>query len=58
MEDYAKKVSDEKLKEKDIQTATNLLKNGASVSLVVKSIPTLAQKDIEELSRKIDNNEI
>jgi predicted transposase/invertase (TIGR01784 family) len=58
MEDYAKKVSDEKLREKDIQTATNLLKNGVSVSLIANSIPTLAYEDIVELSRKIENNDI
>jgi predicted transposase/invertase (TIGR01784 family) len=58
MEEYAKKVSDEKLKENDIQTAINLLKNGASVSLIVNSIPTLTQEYVEELSRKIENNEI
>jgi hypothetical protein len=50
MEDY--------VKEKDIQTATNLLKNGVSVSLVANSISTLTQKDVEELNRKIENNEI
>jgi predicted transposase/invertase (TIGR01784 family) len=54
MEDYAA----EKVKEKDIQTATNLLKNGVSVSLIVNSIPTLTQNEVEELSRKVENNEI
>jgi hypothetical protein len=58
MEEYAKKVSDEKLKAKDIQTATNFLKNGASVSLVATSIENLTLEDVEELSRKIENNEI
>jgi hypothetical protein len=54
LEEYAA----EKVKANDIQTAINLLKNGASVSLVVNSIPTLTQKDVEELSCKIENNEI
>jgi hypothetical protein len=54
MEDYMAM----RLKEKDIQMATNFLKNGASVSIIVNSIPTLTQKDVEELSRKIENNEI
>jgi hypothetical protein len=54
MEDYMAT----RLKEKDIQTATNLLKNGVSVSLVANSISTLTQKDVEELNRKIENNEI
>jgi hypothetical protein len=50
MEDY--------VKEKDIQTATNFLRNGASVSLVVNSMPNLTLKDVEELSRKIEKKEI
>jgi hypothetical protein len=54
LEDYAA----EKVKANDIQMAINFLKNGASVSLVVNSIPTLTQKDVEELSCKIENNEI
>jgi hypothetical protein len=54
MEEYAA----EKVKAKDIQTATNFLKNGVSVSIVVNSIPTLKQDEVEELSRKIENNEI
>jgi hypothetical protein len=58
MEEYAKKVSDEKLKENDIQTAINFLKNGVSVDIVVNSIPTLKQDEVKELSRKIENNDI
>jgi hypothetical protein len=58
MEEYAKKVSDEKLKANDIQTAINFLKNGVSASIVVNSIPTLTQEDVEEISRRIQNNEI
>jgi hypothetical protein len=54
MEDYLA----EKVKDKDIQTATNFLKNGVSVSIVANSIPTLAYEDIVELSRKIENNDI
>jgi predicted transposase/invertase (TIGR01784 family) len=62
MEDYARNVAEdyaaEKLREKDIQTATNLLKNGVSVNLIANSIPSLAYEDIVELSRKIENNDI
>jgi hypothetical protein len=50
MEDY--------VKEKDIQTAINFLKNGVSVSLVANSIENLTLEEVEELSRKIENNEI
>jgi hypothetical protein len=58
MEDYAKEVSDEKLKANDIQMATNLLRNGVSVNIIANSIPTLTKEDIEEISHKIENNEI
>jgi hypothetical protein len=51
-------VLEDYVKEKDIQTAINFLKNGVSVSIVVNSIPTLKQDEVEELSRKIENNEI
>jgi hypothetical protein len=51
-------VLEDYVKEKDTQTAINLLKNGVSVSIVVNSIPTLNQDEVEDLSRKIENNEI
>jgi hypothetical protein len=51
-------VLEDYVKEKDIQTAINLLKNGVSVSLVANSIETLTLEDVEELSCKIENNEI
>jgi hypothetical protein len=51
-------VLEDYVKEKNIQTAINFLKNGVSVSIVVNSIPTLKQDEVEELSRKIENNEI
>jgi hypothetical protein len=50
MEDYAA----EKVKAKDIQTATNFLRNGVSVSLVANSIENLTLEEVEELSRKIE----
>jgi hypothetical protein len=51
-------VLEDYVKEKDTQTAINLLKNGVSVSLVANSIETLTLENVEELSRKIENNEI
>jgi hypothetical protein len=51
-------VLEDYVKEKDTQTAINLLKNGVSVSIVVNSIPTLKLDEVEELRRKIENNEI
>jgi hypothetical protein len=51
-------VLEDYVKEKDTQTAINLLKNGVSVSIVVNSIPTLKLDEVEELSRKIAKNEI
>jgi hypothetical protein len=51
-------VLEDYVKEKNIQTAINFLKNGVSVSIVVNSIPTLKLDEVEELKRKIENNEI
>lgn len=49
VEDYAA----EKLRQAEIQTAENFLKNGVSVDIVAKSIPTLTREFIVELSKKI-----
>lgn len=49
VEDYAA----EKIKQADIQTATNLIKNGVSVDIIAKSIPSLTYEFIAELSRKL-----
>lgn len=49
VEDYAA----EKLRQANIQTATNFLKNGVSVDIVAKSIPSLTHDFILELSKKI-----
>jgi hypothetical protein len=45
-------------KSKGYPNGNNFLKNGVSVSLVANSIETLTLEDVEELSRKIENNEI
>ena len=49
VEDYA----NEKMRQREIQTAENFLKNGVSVDIVAKSIPALTRDFIEELSKKI-----
>lgn len=49
VEDYAA----EKLRQAEIQTASNFLKNGVSVDIVAKSIPSLTREFIVELSKKI-----
>lgn len=43
----------EKLKQAEIQIASNILKNGVSVDIVVKSIPSLTREFIVELSQKL-----
>lgn len=50
--EYAKEYADEQVKQKDSQTAANLLQNGVSVDIVAKSIPTLTYDFILELSKK------
>lgn len=49
VEDYAT----EKLRQAEIQTASNFLRNGVSVDIVAKSIPSLSREFILELSRKV-----
>ena len=49
VEDYAA----EKLRQSEIQTASNLLENGVSVDIVAESIPSLTRDFILELSKKI-----
>lgn len=49
VEDYAV----EKIKQSNIQTAANLIKNGVSVDIIAKSMPSLTYEFIEELSRKL-----
>ncbi|EOS38432.1 hypothetical protein C808_02633 [Lachnospiraceae bacterium M18-1] len=43
----------EKLKQAEIQIASNILKNGVSVDIVAKSIPSLTREFIAELSQKL-----
>ncbi len=43
----------EKLKQAEIQIASNILKNGVSVDIVAKSIPSLTREFIVELSQKL-----
>lgn len=49
VEDYAA----EKLRQAEIQTASNFLRNGVSVDIVARSIPSLTREFIVELSKKI-----
>lgn len=49
VEDYAM----EKMQQRDIETATKLIKNGVSIDVIADSIPSLARDFIEELSKKI-----
>lgn len=49
VEDYAA----EKLRQAEIQTASNLLENGVSVDIVARSIPSLTHDFILELSKKV-----
>ncbi len=49
VEEYANK----KVLERDKETAKSFLRNGASVELVKKSIPTLSVEYIETLSRQL-----
>lgn len=42
-------VFDEYADERDKETATNLLRNGVSVELIVKSMPSLSEEEILKL---------
>ena len=56
-EEYAKKYAEEEVKkavsETEIKTALNMLKNGASVELVVKSLPSLSEQFVRELQAQL-----
>ena len=56
-EEYAKKYAEEEVKkavsETEIKTALNMLKNGASVELVVKSLPSLSEQFVRELQTQL-----
>ena len=43
----------EKVRQIEIQTASNCLKNGVPVDIIAKSIPSLSHEFIVELSEKI-----
>lgn len=43
----------EKVRQIEIQTASNCLKNGVPVDIIAKSIPSLSHELIVELSEKI-----
>lgn len=45
--------TEEKVKEEAIKTAMNLLKNGISVELIAKSIPSLSANLIRELQKQL-----
>lgn len=49
VEEYAKK----KVLERDKETAKSFLQNGASVDLVMKSIPTLSREFVEKISKEL-----
>ena len=52
-EEYAKKYAEEEVKKAKIKTALNLLQNGASVELVVKSLPSLSEQFVRELQTQL-----
>ena len=56
-EEYAKKYAEEEVKkavsETEIKPALNMLKNGASVELVVKSLPSLSEQFVRELQTQL-----
>ena len=52
-EEYAKKYAEEEVKKAKIKTALNLLQNGASVELVVKSLPSLSEQFVRELQAQL-----
>ena len=56
VEEYAKNYAEEVKKavsETEIKTALNMLKNGASVELVVKSLPSLSEQFVRELQTQL-----
>lgn len=53
VEEYAKKYAEEEVKKAKIKTALNLLQNGASVELVVKSLPSLSEQFVRELQAQL-----
>lgn len=53
VEEYAKKYVEEEVKKAEIKTALNLLQNGISVELVVKSLPSLSEQFVKELQAQL-----
>ena len=56
VEEYAKNYAEEVKKavsETEIKTAINFLKNGVSVELVVKSLPSLSEQFVRELQAQL-----
>ena len=56
VEEYAKNYAEEVEKavsETEIKTAINFLKNGVSVELVVKSLPSLSEQFVRELQTQL-----
>jgi hypothetical protein len=53
VEEYAEKKAKAREKEAYIQTAENLLRNGASIELIAKSMPSLTYEDVVNLSQQI-----
>jgi hypothetical protein len=58
LEEYTNKRTNEKVRETNIQTAENLLKNGASIELVANSIPSLTHDDVVRISQQISGSGI
>ena len=57
VEEYAKRYAEEEVKkavgESEIKVAMNLLKNGASIELVVKSLPSLSEQFVRALQTQL-----
>ncbi len=56
VQEYATEYAKEYAKKEHIQTATNLLLNGASVDLIAKSIPSLSRQFLTELSKTLQQS--
>jgi len=52
-EKYAEEEVKKAVSETEIKTALNMLKNGASVELVVKSLPSLSEQFVRELQTQL-----
>lgn len=53
VQEYAQEYAAKVTQQENIQTAMNLLRNGASVDLISQSIPSLSRQFIVELSKQI-----